>query len=378
MSCVKPLKNQEKKIAFIEGHGELERWDVADITKELEQYYQVKRVTLPDVPPQELSQYSGIIIAKPTQPFSEFDKFKIDQYIMNGGKVLWFVESQIADMDSLNEEPFFMSASYDTRLDDMLFRYGVRINANLIQDVQCEAIPILSQVKNGNPQQKLLPWLFYPVATSMDNNPIVKNMEPVWFQFANSIDTTANTLMRKTVLLRSSQYSRPVSAPVRVDLNLARINPDPMLFNKGGNPLAVLMEGTFSSVFQYRMGASQSTDLPYKATIEHNKMIVVSDGDVIRNQRKKSTGEIFPLGYNRYSNQQFGNKRFVLNCVDYLCDDSQLIDVRGKEIAIRLLNKAKVKKEKTTWQLINMLLPIGMILVFGVANNYVRKRKYTS
>jgi ABC-2 type transport system permease protein len=374
----KAIEKSGKKIAFIEGHGELERWDVADITKELEQYYQVKRVTLPDVPPQELSQYSGIIIAKPTQPFSEFDKFKIDQYIMNGGKVLWFVESQIADMDSLNEEPFFMSASYDTRLDDMLFRYGVRINANLIQDVQCEAIPILSQVKNGNPQQKLLPWLFYPVATSMDNNPIVKNMEPVWFQFANSIDTTANTRMRKTVLLRSSQYSRPVSAPVRVDLNLARINPDPMLFNKGGNPLAVLMEGTFSSVFQYRMGASQSTDLPYKATIDHNKMIVVSDGDVIRNQRKKSTGEIFPLGYNRYSNQQFGNKRFVLNCVDYLCDDSQLIDVRGKEIAIRLLNKAKVKKEKTTWQLINMLLPIGMILVFGVANNYVRKRKYTS
>jgi ABC-2 type transport system permease protein len=374
----KATEKSGKKIAFIEGHGELERWDVADAQKELEEYYEVKRVPLTDVPPQELNQYAGIIIAKPTMPFSEFDKFKLDQYIMNGGKVLWFIDSQIADMDSLNNEPFFMSASYDTRLDDMLFRYGIRINANLIQDVQCEAIPILSQVKNGSPQQKLLPWLFYPVATSMDNNPIVKNMEPVWFQFASSIDTTANKRMRKTVLLRSSQYSRPVAAPVRVDLNLARINPNPMLFNKGGAPLAVLMEGSFSSIFQYRLGATRSDELPYKESIEQNKMIVVSDGDVIRNQRKKTTGEIFPLGFDRYTQQQFGNKRFVLNCMDYLCDDSRLIDVRGKEIAIRLLNKAKVKKEKTTWQIVNMVLPIATILLFGMTNGYVRKRKYAS
>jgi ABC-2 type transport system permease protein len=150
-----------------------------------------------------------------------------------------------------------------------------------------------------------------------------------------------------------------------------------MLFNKGGAPLAVLMEGTFNSIFQFRLGATQSDELPYKAAIEHNKMIVVADGDVIRNQRKKTTGEIFPLGFDRYTQQQFGNKRFVLNCVDYLCDDTQLIDVRGKEIAIRLLNKAKVKKEKTKWQLINLLLPIGIILVFGLTNQFIRKKKYT-
>lgn len=373
----KATEKSGKKIAFIEGHGELERWDVADVQKELEEYYEVKRIPLTDIPPQELGKYAGIIIAKPTLPFSEFDKFKIDQYIMNGGKVLWFIDNQIADMDSLNSEPFFMSAGYDTKLDDMLFRYGIRINANLIQDIQCEAIPILSQVKNGEPQQKLLPWIFYPVAMSMDNNPIVKNMEPVWFQFTSSIDTTSNKSMRKTVLLRSSQYSRPVAAPVRVDLNLARVNPNPMLFNKGGAPLAVLLEGEFNSIFQYRLGATKSDELPYKEHIDHNKMIVVADGDVIRNQRKKTTGEIFPLGYNRYTRQQYGNKRFVLNCVDYLCDDSQLIEVRGKEIAIRLLNKAKVKREKVQWQVINMLLPIGIILLFGLANGYIRKRKYT-
>lgn len=374
----KATERSAKKIAFVEGHGELGRWEVADIQAELEQYYEVKRIPLDLLPPQELNQYAGIIIAKPTQPFSEFDKFKLDQYVMNGGKILWFVETQIADMDSLNEEPYFMSASFDTKLDDLLFRYGIRVNADLIQDVQCEAIPILSSLRNGTPQQKLLPWLFFPVASSMDNNPIVKNMEPVWFQFANSIDTTASKDIRKTVLLRSSPYSRAVPAPVRVDLNMARVNPDPLMFNKGGRPLAVLMEGKFRSVFQYRPGAAGSPDLPYKSVIDNNKMIVVSDGDVIRNQRKKSTGEVFPLGYNRFTNQQFGNKRFVLNCVDYLCDESGLIDVRGKEIALRMLNKAKVKKERVQWQLVNVLVPVLLVLLFGVINGQVRKRKYAA
>lgn len=367
-----------KKIAFLEDHGELERFDVADAVSELEQYYEVKRIPLSSIPPQELNNYAGVVIAKPTQPFSEFDKFKLDQYIMNGGKVLWLVETQIADMDSLNKEPFFMTGSYDLKLEDMLFRYGVRINANMVQDIQCEAIPILSTLANGTPQQKLLPWIFYPVAAPMDNHPIVKNIDHVWFQFANSIDTTASKKIRKTVLLRASPYSRTVSAPVRVDLNIARVNPDPAIFTAGGSPMAVLMEGEFNSVFQYRMGASADPSLPFKSSIANNKMIVISDGDVIRNQRKKSTGEVFPLGYDRYTNQQFGNKRFILNCVDFLCDDSGLIDVRSKEITLRLLNKAKMKKEKVQWQLINMVAPIALILLFGFINGIVRKRRYAS
>jgi ABC-2 type transport system permease protein len=223
-----------------------------------------------------------------------------------------------------------------------------------------------------------LPWIFYPVAAPMDNHPIVKNIDHVWFQFANSIDTTASKKIRKTVLLRASPYSRTVSAPVRVDLNIARVNPDPAMFNSGGAPMAVLLEGEFNSVFQYRMGASTDPSLPFKAGIANNKMIVVSDGDVIRNQRKKSTGEVFPLGYNRYTNQQFGNKRFILNCVDFLCDDSGLIEVRSKEITLRLLNKAKMKREKLQWQLINMVAPIALILLFGFINGVIRKRRYAS
>ncbi|MCU0441092.1 MAG: gliding motility-associated ABC transporter substrate-binding protein GldG [Bacteroidia bacterium] len=373
----KATQKATTKIAFINDHGTLTRWDIADAKQELEQFYTVEDVPLSMVPPEALNQYAGIIIPKPTETFSEFDKFKIDQYVMNGGKVLWFVETQIADMDSLNKEPYFMTGSYDLNLDDLLFRYGIRINPNLVQDIQCEAIPILSTLKNGTPQQKLLPWLFYPVAAPMDNHPIVKNMDHVWFQFANSIDTTATKSIRKTVLLRSSPYARVLSAPVRVDLNIARINPDPTLFSKGSFPMAVLLEGTFQSVFQYRMGANVNDELPFKTKIDNNKMIVVSDGDIIRNQRKKTTGEIFPLGYNRYTNQQFGNKRFVVNCIDYLCDSSGLIDVRSKEITLRLLNKAKVKQQRVNWQLVNLGLPITLVLCFGLLNHFIRKRKYT-
>lgn len=373
----KATEKNAKQIAILEDHGELDKWDVAEAKAELEQYYSVKRIPLTMVPPQELNNYAAVIIAKPTQAFSEFDKFKLDQYIMHGGKVLWFIDTQVADMDSLQKEPMFMSSSYSLNLDDMLFRYGIRINHNLVQDIQCEAIPILAGMRNGMPQQKLLPWLFYPAAAPVIHHPVVKNMDPVWFQFASSIDTTSAKKIKKTVLLQSSPYSRAVTGPVRVDLNMARVRPEPEMFQKGNLPLAVLLEGEFTSVFQYRIGASGSAELPYKEKVENNKMIVVADGDVIRNQRKKSTGEIFPLGYNRYTNQQFGNKRFVLNCIDYLCDDSGIIEVRGKEITLRLLNKARIKKEKAMWQTVNLALPLVMVLLFGGVNRLIRKRRYT-
>jgi ABC-2 type transport system permease protein len=374
----KALEVKAKTIAYIDDHGELDKWDVVDGKAELEQYYDVKRISLDDYPPAELHNFSALIIARPTQPYSDYDKFKLDQFVMHGGKILWLVETQLADMDSLQSANQFVSSTLETGLNDILFRYGVRINYNLVQDLQCEAIPVLSGMKNGVPQQKLLPWVFFPVANPDSKHPIVRNLDPVWFQFASSIDTTASKDVRKTVLLRSSPYSRLVGAPVRVDLDMVRSRPDPELFAGGGYPLAVLIEGKFNSLFQYRPGAIVSDELPYKASIQNNSMIVVSDGDVIRNQRKKSTGEIYPLGYNRYTNQQFGNKRFLLNCIDYLCDESGIIEVRGKEITLRLLDKARIKQEKTKWQLINTLLPVALIVLFGYINLIIRKRKYAA
>jgi ABC-2 type transport system permease protein len=374
----KCVETKVKQVAFIDDHGELGRWDVADASQELKEFYAVTRIPLALQTPQSLMKNDALIIAKPTTQFSEYEKFLLDQFVMHGGKILWLLESQIADMDSMGRSAMFMTGSYDLNVDDMLFKWGVRVNPNMVQDLQCNAIPILSTLRNGTPQQKLLPWMFFPVAAPSQQNPhiIVKGIDPVFFQFASSIDTTSNKDIKKTILLTSSPYSRTVGAPVKVDLNMARTQPDPNMFTTGNVPLAVLLEGKFVSLFQYRPGAKTDA-LPYKPFIENGKMIVVSDGDVIRNQRKESTGEIFPLGYDRYTNQQFGNKRFLLNCMDYLCDDSGIIEVRAKEIKLRLLDKGKLKTERLKWQLVNLFIPIAIMLIFGLVNKMIRKRKYT-
>lgn len=375
----KCVETKAKQVAFIDDHGELERWDVADASNELKEFYSVTRIPLAIQTPQSLMKNDALIIAKPSMPFNEYEKFLLDQFVMHGGKILWLLESQIADMDSLGKGAMFMTGSYDLNLDDMLFKWGVRINPNMVQDLQCNAIPILSTLRNGTPQQKLLPWMFFPVTAPPQQNAhiIVKGIDPVFFQFASSIDTTSNKEVKKTILLTSSPYSRTVGAPVKVDLNMARTQPDPSMFTAGNVPMAVLLEGRFNSLFQYRQGAKTDA-LPYKPSIDNGKMIVISDGDVIRNQRKQSTGEIFPLGYDRYTNQQFGNKRFLLNCMDYLCDDSGIIEVRAKEIKLRLLDKGKLKTERLKWQIVNMVIPIVLILIFGLTNKIIRKRKYTA
>ncbi len=374
----KATEKSVKKIAFIQGHGELEKWNIAEAKRELEQYYTIDDIDLTYQVPEKLKEYAGIIVARPTTLVNDFDKFKIDQYIMSGGKVLWLVETQLAEMDSLYTRNRYVTPSYKHGLEEMLFTYGARINQNIVQDLQCNGIPVLSGMSNGTPQQKILPWMFYPVISSTTNHPIVKNIDPIWHQFTASIDTTGNKKVKKTVLLQSSDYSRAVNAPVRVDLTIAKLNPEPALFRgKGKHITGVLLEGTFTSSWKYRFDASKQPSLAFKDHIDDNKMIVIADGDVIRNQYKKSTGEVFPLGYDRYTNQQFGNARFILNCMDYMCDDSGIIEVRAKEITLRLFDKGKVKKDKLMWQVINMVLPILLILLFGFINRMVRKRKYS-
>lgn len=373
----KCVEKQTKSVAFIDDHGELDRWEVADASQSLKEFYSVTRISLSLQTPESMSKHDALIVARPIQPFSEYEKFLLDQFVMHGGRILWLLETQIADMDSMGKGSSFMTGSYDLNLDDMLFRWGVRVNPNIVLDLQCNAIPIVSTLRNGTPQQKLLPWMFFPLLSPPQVNPhiIVKGIEPVWMQFAASIDTTAKSGIKKTVLLRSSPYSREAAAPVRVDLDVARRPPDPKMFNTGGHAMAVLVEGSFSSVFENRPGARKDV-LNYKERTDYNRMIVVGDGDVIRNQRKKSTGEIFPLGYDRYTNQQFGNKRFILNCMDYLLDDNGIIEIRAKEIKLRLLDKGKLRSDKSFWQFVNLGVPLMALVLFALVNNMVRKRKY--
>jgi len=404
----KCVAGKEVRLALITGHGELPDMDVADIAKELGGFYSVSRFSLnitdtnclkqvgravldsgvrgPQVLIskliEKLNQYKGIIIAKPRTHFQEVEKFMIDQYVMNGGKVLWLVESLNAEMDSVGRYGTIFTTDYDLNLGDLLFRYGVRINPDLVQDIQCHGIPVMSRGGSGKPS--FMPWIFYPLVNPADSiHPIVKNMGGVWTQFVSSIDTTANASIKKTILLHSSEYSRTAGNPANVSLDILGIKPNPAVFNKPFRPVAVLLEGPFKSLYEHVDGMKKNINIPFKASIAQNSMIVISDGDMIRNQVKQGTGEIYPLGFDRFASQTFGepvlfaNKKFILNCIDYLCDESNLIEVRTKEIELRLLDKEKIRSEKTEWQLINMLVPIGAVLVFGFVNSWWRKRKYT-
>jgi len=405
----KCIAEKEVKIAFITGHGELPDMDIADIATELRrEFYAVSRFNLnindtnctkqvgnavlkagEDAPKvliskliEKLNQFKGIIIAKPIYRFQDVEKFIIDQYVMNGGKVIWLVESLNAEMDSIGKYNNIFTTDYDLNLSDLLFRYGARINPDLVQDIQCHGIPVLT--KGGSGQPSFEPWIFYPVVNAADSmHPIVKNLGSVWTQFASSIDTTTNKTIKKTVLLHSSQYSRTAANPVNISLDLLQIKPNPAVFNRPYRPVAVLLEGPFKSLYEHVSGIKENTELPYKGSVSKNSMILISDGDIIRNQVKQGTGEIYPLGYDRYASQTFGetvlfaNKKFILNCVDYLCDDINLIEVRTKEVELRGLDKKKISESRTDWQLINMVVPILSIILFGFANTWWRKRKYS-
>jgi ABC-2 type transport system permease protein len=371
---------EKRKLAFMIGHGELGKYDVADIMSELSDFYEVERLDMTAQTLTRLKEYSGIVFARPTRKFSEYDKYKIDQYVMNGGKVLWFIDPMIADMDSTrNDKLAFTSIPYELNLEDILFKYGVRLNTDLIEDLSCNVTPILANTQNSKGNRQLVPWIFYPLLGSYSIHPIVKNMDLVWGQFSSSLSATTSTRNTKTVLLQSSPNSRVANAPANVDLHILSEKVVASSFNHPDNAVALLMEGGFESVFTNRkVNDTVSSELKFIDKIESNKMIVVSDGDIIRNHFSRGSGQVFPLGYDGYSGQTFGNKKFVLNCIDYLCDDSGILELRNREIALRLLNKDKVKEERTQWQLINIVVPILVVIVFGFINTAVRRRKYTS
>ncbi|MDB9882443.1 gliding motility-associated ABC transporter substrate-binding protein GldG, partial [Bacteroidia bacterium] len=226
------------------------------------------------------------------------------------------------------------------------------------------------------------PWMFYPLFNAIDDNPVSKNLENVWGQYCSTLDTTARKSLKKTVLLRSSTQSRIAHNPVLVSLDLLKVKSDPVNFNKGNQIAAVLVEGEFSSPFRFREGVKRAFDIPYKESVASNSMIVIGDGDLIRNQ-VSSDGKVYPLGYDKYGSKhfnspvEFANKKFFLNCVDYLCDENNLIEVRSREVELRLLDKGRVKTERLFWQSLNMILPIALIILFGLVNAFYRKRRWT-
>ncbi|MCC7332081.1 MAG: gliding motility-associated ABC transporter substrate-binding protein GldG [Flavobacteriales bacterium] len=382
------------KVALIEGHGELNKVETASLATMLSEYYIVDRISLNEelhslterVMVDSLKaykvypKYNTIIIAKPTQHFSEKDKFVIDQYVMYGGKVVWLVDPVFATMDSLQNSDVTMAVAQDLNLDDMLFTYGVRLNSNLIMDMQSAPIPVVTGRIGNQPKTQLFPWYFFPLLTQANSHPIVNNLNAVRAEFVSTIDTISKPEIQKTGLLKSSIYTKVSNTPTRVSLGLLRLEPDQSQFNSGIQVAAVLLEGKFESVFKNRvpLEIQNSNEISFKEKSDFNQMVVIADGDIAKNYVNTKTDQYYQLGYDRFTNQQFGNDDFLLNVVNYLCDDTGLMGVRSKKLTIRLMDKNILKNEKTKWQAINTVLPIGLILLFGIFHFVYRKRKYSN
>jgi len=381
VTAIKSLSTPFKEeIAFLDGHKELEEMYVDDIYYTLSQNYSLERLKING----QLDALKGkdlIIIAKPDSTFDEKDKFVIDQYIMNGGKILWLIDFVHADMDSLAYTSSTLAITKQLNIEDQLFKYGVRINYNIIQDMQCAYIPVNMAIQGAQPQFAPVPWIYFPLLSPTNTHPVSKNISLVKAEFASVIDTVGNNPdIKKTILLQSSPYSKTVRAPLRIGLEIINEELDAKRFPKSNLPIAVLLEGEFESVFKNRLASTlmESDEIGFKEKSISTKMIVISDGDMIKNQVRKSGNQFtpYPLGYDRYTQQTYGNKDFIVNCVNYLLDDSGIMNIRKKEVALRLLDKQKIMDNSLIWQILNIATPLLLIFFGGILWYYMRKKKY--
>ncbi len=369
-----------KKIAFIEEQGELDEFYTGDITRALNEYYDIDRVTINDYI-NILEPYDAVIIAGPTEPYTEKSKFILDQYIMNGGKVLWFIESVFVSMDSLSTGSSTFVLMSDVNLNDQLFRYGVRVNSNVIQDMHCAFVPVNTAVAGTQPKFTPAPWLYFPLLMPPNNNPITRNLNMIKSEFPSVIDTVGgNSEIKKQVLLHSSASTRVLNIPLLVSLEQLKEQVDPLTFNQPYSPIAVSLEGKFQSVFKNRSvkNFTEGTETEFKEYSIPTRMIVVSDVNIIKNDVVNRPDGVFitPLGYDRYTQQTYGNKEFVMNAVHYLVDESGILNVRSREIKLRILDKLKIKEERLKWQMVNTVLPVFIVIIFGILLTLLRKRKY--
>jgi ABC-2 type transport system permease protein len=378
VSAIKKVEADGKpEIGFTEGHDELSDLQLNDAMHSLSDGFLVGRVNLKTIPFPALQKIKLLVIPKPDKAFTEAEKFKIDQYLMHGGRILWSIDQVSAELDSLHHHDGQQLAfNKQLNLDDQLFRYGIRINYDMILDMNAVQIPITTGSIGGQGQIQMVPWLFYPVFMPSSSHPIVKNLDGIRSEFANTMDTLAVRGIKKTVLLTSSVYSKKLASPHLLSLQMIEQVPEPKDFS--GKPLTVgvLLEGSFISDFRFRpVPDSVHENIPVLNQSVPTKMIVLSDGDIFKNQIA-ADGSPFQLGYDHYTQQSYGNKNLLLNIADYMTDDSGLIGLRNKEIKLRLLDKARVRSEKLYWQVINNILPIVLVLIFAIFQHYIRRRKY--
>lgn len=373
----KVTKDGKPEIGFTEGHSELTDVQLNDAMKSLSESFMVGRVDLKTISFAALQKVKLLVIPKPDKPFTELEKFKLDQYIMRGGRVVWTIDQVSAELDSLRGHGGDQLAfNKQLNLDDQLFVYGIRINYDLIADMSCTQIPVATGNVGGQAQIQNVPWLFYPLLMPLSKHPLVKNLEGIRTEFISTIDTIGTKGTTKTILLTTSPYNKKFNTPYLLSLQSLEQVPDQKTFTNLPKTVGVLLEGKFKSDFMNRPlpeGLTEKVEsLPES---KPTKMIVISDGDVFKNQ-VGTDGSPYPLGYDHYTQQNYGNKNLLLNIADYMTDDSGLIGLRTKEIQIRLLDKARIRSEKLYWQVINNVIPLAFVLIFAIFQHYIRKRKY--
>lgn len=372
----KLTKKNAEHIGFWQTNKTLEEYYLAEFKKSLTEYYSFDNIYVTDSF-QDLSKYKAIVIAKPEEKFTEAQKFIIDQYIMNGGRVLWAIDLMTVATDTLMKQSSTMAFAQDLNINDILFKYGVRINYNLVLDYKCGKIPINIAPAAFKADFKLMDWYFCPTPIPAYSHPISKNLNFIKSEYISALDTVGGRgEIKKTILLHSSPYSRIAVSPVIIDLRMVEQPFDERFFNKKFIPLGLLLEGTFTSVFQHRImpPVKNRPDL-IKTKTSKGKMIVLGDGDILKNdiQQKGSKIFTFELGYDSKTGQTFSNKDFLLNAINYLCDENELIELRAREFKPRFLNKERVKKYKQSIIFNNVIFPIILLIIIGVLLQFVRR-----
>ncbi len=375
----KLVQDKQRSVAVLRGNGELDDIYLYSALKKLGEYVHLAEFTLdstqinPQQTLKELQNYDLALIVKPTELFSENEKFTLDQYITNGGKTVWFIDQTTAELDSLMDTGNSLVMNRDLALTDLLFSYGVRVNYNLTKDMYASTIRLAAGNSGNQTQFEDFPWLYFPLVFSKNNHPINTNLDPVFLRFPSTIDTLKNNV-KKTILLSGSPYAKIIGTPADISLNEIAENPSQESFNQKNLIFGVLLEGKFQSAYKNRI---KPFSLPsVKDESAFNQMVVVSDGDLIANEVLR--GQPLPLDQDKWTKKPLGNQQFLLNAVQFLLEDQAILELRSKQIKIKFLDKEKAFQNRGFWQVFNILLPIGLLTLFGIIFNYIRKKKYTS
>lgn len=371
-------------IVFIQGHGELKNEQVADYRNQLDEYYRFATLTLDSstfIPP----SVELVIVARPKTAFTEKEKFVLDQYVMNGGHMLWLIDQLDVNLDSLRGKKQYIPTVRELNLDDMFFKYGFRINPDLVLDLECSSIPLQIGMSGGSPQFELFPWYYHPLIQPSEDHPVSRNMGRVNLLFPSSIDTLKTKFpTQKKVLLASSDYSMRQLIPMRLNFEILRYEPDPDMFSKSSFPTGVLLEGQFSSLYENRITAQMEQgldqlDLKFKESGPQNgRMAIISDGDIIKNMINIENDQYRPVGFNPFDRRTYDNRDFIVNLTEYLINGATILGARNKEVKLRLLDRVQAKEEKTYWQFVNLGLPLIFLFIFGLGFNFWRKKKYSA